>query len=159
MPRPSALSKVSTAALHAELERRVGKLAELLKLREDLDAQIAALTAVAGQFAPAAAEAPVKPVRRKRRKAGMVAKAVASPVAAEPAAKTRTVRKTYAVTADEFVLGLLKGKTLTTRQLGEAWKNAGRGGPVDAQLSRLVKLGKLNRKPLGGKLGSNYSLA
>ena len=239
MPRP-ALKNVSTASLQAELERRAAKLGKLLKLKEQVDRDIAELQALAGQFGKVvAAEAPAKPVRRRRRRKAKTAKvvakpvtkmkgkrewhdqtaeqfvldllegktltsaeltaawtkagrngkvdnaltrlfkagtikrvkikdgqgsnyrlagAVAKPVVVKPAAKKPRKRKTYSVTADEFVLGLLKGKTLTTRQLGEAWKAAGRGGPVDAQLSRLVKLGKIKREPRGGKLGSNYNL-
>ena len=256
MPRPTALSKVSTASLQAEIERRVSKLTDLLKMREDLNRQIADLNVLAGQFGQSvAAPAPVveepKPlVKRRRRRKAKTAKVAIEPVLAKPVAMTTgklgqydqtaeqfllglfvggkvltsadlwkawttagrkgTAAKTlgklvaerklarrkirgkkgsnyslsnsagsqaetvaikpvvkraakkpgqYAQTADQFVLGLLKGKTMTTQQLAAAWKKAGRGGTVDGQLSRLTKAGKLNRVSLGHKKGSNYRVA
>ena len=36
MPRPGALSKISTAAVQAELERRAARLGKLLKLSEQV---------------------------------------------------------------------------------------------------------------------------
>jgi len=251
MSRP-ALKNVSTAALQAEIERRLSKLADLLKVRDDVDRQIADLKVLAGQFgqpvaAPApAAEEPKPVVKRRRRRKAKAAKVVAKPVAkaekpgqsdqtapefvlglfagskvlttkelarawgsasrkgkvgkvlsvlvkakklkrrkikggqgstynlagaaakpvvkmpaaVKPVAKpTATKPGQYAQTAGEFVLGLLKGKTLTTQQLAEAWKRAGRGGTVDGQLSLLTKAGKLNRQTLGHKKGSDYSVA
>ena len=58
--------------------------------------------------------------------------------------------------ASREIYGLAMG--CGPREIAEAWTKAGRGGPVDVQLSRLAKLGKIKRQPLGGKLGSNYSL-
>ena len=49
MPRP-ALKNVSTAALQAELARRAAQLAKLLKLKEQVDRDIAELQGIAGQL-------------------------------------------------------------------------------------------------------------
>ena len=49
MPRYK-LSNVPAATLQAELERRAKKLSVLLKLRDDVDRQIAELKALASQF-------------------------------------------------------------------------------------------------------------
>jgi hypothetical protein len=75
------------------------------------------------------------------------------------AAKLPTKRGKFVLTAGEFILGLLKKKALTGRQVNEAWKKAGRGAVADSDLSNLVKAGKIKREKLGGKLGSEYSLA
>ena len=69
-------------------------------------------------------------------------------------------RGQFQQTAKELVLSLLKGRrVLTTRQLGAAWKQAGRGGKVDNVLGQLVKAKKLKRKPLGEMMGSEYRAA
>ena len=58
-----------------------------------------------------------------------------------------------------MILSLLKGKKALTSELAAAWKKAGRGGKVDNVLSKMAKDKKLVRKPLGGKMGSEYSQA
>ena len=153
MPRP-ALANVSTTALQAEIERRVSKLAGLLKLRDEVDQQIADLKTLAGQFGKAvAAEAPVvKPVRKYRRRKAKVVKAVAKTVAT---AKGKVGQ--YAQTATEFILGLLAGgKVLTSKELQAAWTKAGRKGKVSKTLGELVADKKLARKKIRGHKGSNY---
>lgn len=137
MPRPS-LTNVSTAALQAEIERRISKLADLLKLRDDVDRQIADLEALAGRFGQAVAvKAPSKMVVRNKGKRG-----------------------SYAQTAPEFVLSLLAGgKVLTTADLKAAWAKSGRGSKVDNALTGLVKSGQVERSKVKGGQGSTYSLA
>lgn len=150
MPRPT-LAKVSTAALQAEIERRVSKLADLLKLRDDVDRQIADLKALAGRFGQAvAAEAPAKPVRKYRRGKVKVAKVVAP---------KKGKRGKYGQTAQQFVLDLLAGKTLTSTELTAAWAEAGRKGRVDNALTSLFKAGTIKRAKIKDGQGSNYSLA
>src|ERR1035437_2140649 len=79
---------------------------------------------------------------------------------AQPAGQKPRKRGTFKRTAEEIILSLLKGrKALTTSQLAAAWKKERRGGSVDNALSRMVKAGKLKRKPLGGKKGSAYRAA
>lgn len=78
------------------------------------------------------------------------------------ASKSKEIRKRgrFNQTAEDLILSLLKGrKVRTTRELAAAWKKEARGGTVDNALSRMVKAGNLKRKPLGGKLGSQYSLS
>ena len=78
---------------------------------------------------------------------------------AKKAAPKSRQRGTFKQTAEELILLLLKGrKILTTSGLAVAWRKTGRGGTVDNILSKLVKARKLKRKPLGGKLGSEYRL-
>jgi chorismate mutase len=153
MPRPSALASVSITALQAEIERRVSKLSDLLKLRDQVDKDIAQLQALAGQFGKVvAAEAPAKPVRRRRRKAKAV-KVMAKPLA--PKGK----RGYFRVNAATFVLGLLRGRTLTTKEIVARWRRAGRGGKADNVLTQLVKAGQVKREKIAGEQGSKYSVA
>ena len=158
MPRP-ALKNVSTAALQAEIERRVSKLADLLKLRDDVDAQIADLKTLAGQFrAAVAAEAPATPVRKYRRRKAKIIKVVGELVVVKPVVE-KGKRGSYGQAAPEFVLGLFSGgKVLTTKELAQAWGSAGRKGKVNKVVSVLVNAKKLARRKIKGGQGSNYSL-
>ncbi len=61
--------------------------------------------------------------------------------------------------AETFVLGLLNGKTLTTAQVNEAWKKAGRGGIANNALTNLAKQKKMRRSAVKGERGSKYSFA
>jgi len=156
MPRP-ALSKVSAAALLAEVERRISKQASLIGLRDDLDRQIEELKALTGTFAEAGPPAPLPTpvVRRRRRKV----KAATKPLVSAPVARPAQSRAGYAVTGEQFILAVLQAKPKTTSQLSAAWKEAGRGSPVDNDLSRLFRAGKINRTKLTTGRGSTYSLA
>ena len=76
------------------------------------------------------------------------------------AAQDPRKRGTYALTAAEFILGLLKKAPKTTSQIGKKWAAAGRGGKADNALTKLVSDGKLKREPLPkGQKGSTYSVA
>ena len=78
-------------------------------------------------------------------------------VAAKPAPRKTFKRGVFKQTAEEMILGLLKGRrVLKTSQLVAAWKKSGRGGKVDNVLSLMVAARTLKRKPLGGKKGSEY---
>jgi DNA-binding transcriptional regulator YiaG len=78
--------------------------------------------------------------------------------AAQPAAR-RGKRGTFSQTAEEMVLGLLKGKALTTAQINAAWKKSGRKGSADVTLGKMVKARKLKRSKLKGQRGSAYKAA
>jgi hypothetical protein len=144
MPRPK-LSVVSTASLQAELQRRLAKLGDLVAQRDRLNAQIAELESVMGK--PAAAEAP-KAARR-----GRPPKAAKAP---KPAGRKR---KSYPVTAEQFVEKLAAGKGATTAESNKAWKQAGRTGRADNTLNKMSKAGKLKREKLKGQKGSKYTVA
>ena len=80
--------------------------------------------------------------------------------AKKKAAKKSKTRRSYAQTADEFVLGLLKGgKSLTTAEINGKWKQAQRAGTADNTLTKLSKAKKLNKKKVKGDRGSRYTLA
>lgn len=235
MARPK-LSVISTASLQAELQRRVGKLGDLIAERDALDKQIAELQGMAGQApkAPqAAAIAKKKPGRKPGRKPKAVwagskplaeyvkevlavapqgmalkdieaavlaagyptkaktlytpimkvlpkagakkvgrgiyslrgkpgrkpAKAAAPAAPAAPAAKAPRKRKTYAQTADQFVLGLVQGKGATTAEINQAWKAAKRVGRADNTLNKMSKAGTLKREKLAEGKGSTYTVA
>jgi hypothetical protein len=152
MPRP-ALKNVSTTSLQAELARRATQLGKLLKLKEQVDKDIAELQGIAGQFGAAVA-VPVAKVRRKRGRPAKVVKVVAKPAA------EKGVRSQYGQTANEFILGLLTGgKVLTSQQLQAAWTEAGRKGKVSKTLAGLIDDKKLARRKIRGHKGSNYTVA
>jgi hypothetical protein len=72
----------------------------------------------------------------------------------------RRKRGVFKETADEFILGLLKGgKSLSTAELGKAWKKAGRGGKADNTLTKLVHARQLKRQKAKEGKGSVYSAA
>ena len=134
MPRPK-LSNVPLAALRAEIDRRMKALKDLVAKRDALNKQIAELEAFSGERIQKAPEA------RKRREA-------------------RRKRRHFSQTAEEMILGLLKGgRALTTAKINVAWKKAGRAASADATLGQLVKAGKLRREKVKKGKGSNYSLA
>jgi hypothetical protein len=85
------------------------------------------------------------------------AKKDAAPAA--PAAKTPRKRKTYAQTADQFVLGLVQGKGATTAEINAAWRAARRVGRADNTLNKMSKAGKLKREKLAEGKGSTYTVA
>ena len=154
MGRP-ALKNVSTASLQAELQRRAAKLGQLLKQREQLEKDIAELQAATGPFGqPIAAAAPAA-AAKVGRKRGRKAKVK---VVAEPVARKGT-RGHFNVNASTFVLDLLKGRSLTTKDLITRWRRAGRGGKVDNVLTQLVKAGLVDREKFAFGAGSSYSLA
>ena len=70
----------------------------------------------------------------------------------------RRQRGVFSETADQFVLGLLKGKTITTAELTAAWAKSGRGGRVDNTLTKLTKAKQIKRETVKDGQGSEYSL-
>jgi len=91
-----------------------------------------------------------KTVSKKSPKAG--AKKAAAP-------KVRRKRKKYDQTAEQIVLGLVKGKGATSAEINRAWKSAGRKGRADNTLNKMLKDGKLKRQKIKGAKGSNYTAA
>ena len=76
--------------------------------------------------------------------------------AAEPAVRKR---KSYPVTADQFVEKLIAGRGATTAEINRAWKQAGRTGRADNTLNKMFKAGKVKREKLKGQKGSKYTVA
>jgi len=83
-----------------------------------------------------------------------------APVATAPAAVAKSgTRKRRKVTAEEFVLSLLNGKSLITGEINRAWIAAGRKGNADNTLYILTKKKAVKRVPVKDGLGSTYSIA
>ena len=74
------------------------------------------------------------------------------------APKTSRKRKKYAQTAEQLVLGLVKGKGAISSDINKAWKAAGRTGRADNTLNKMLKDGKVKRVPLKGQKGSTYTV-
>lgn len=92
----------------------------------------------------------VKQASKKSPKAGV--KKAAAP-------KAGRKNKKYAQTAEQFVLGLVKGKGAITSDINKAWQAAGRTGRADNTLNKMLKSKKLKRTPLKGRKGSIYTTA
>jgi len=75
------------------------------------------------------------------------------------APKVRRKRIKYALTAEQLVLGLVKGKGATTAEINRAWKHGGRKGRADNTLNKMLKAAKVKRTPLKGQKGSTYTVA
>jgi hypothetical protein len=83
---------------------------------------------------------------------------VLAPLARPPKARAR--RGDYPATAEQSIVAFVKqNDSATTQEIRKHWTSEGRPGVPDYVVSRMVKAGKLKRTPLGGKLGSRYSLA
>ena len=81
---------------------------------------------------------------------------VAKPAKAD---KGRQIRGSYATTAEESILALVKQKgSPTTQDIKKHWASEGRRGTADYVLSHMVKDKKLKRVKLVGMRGSRYSL-
>ena len=74
-------------------------------------------------------------------------------------AKGARKRKKYAQTAEQFVLGLVKGKGDSSSNINKAWQAAGRTGRADNTLNKMLKAGKLKRQKIVGTKGSMYTVA
>jgi hypothetical protein len=69
-------------------------------------------------------------------------------------------RGEFAITGEESILAFVHEREKpTTKDINAHWKEEGRGGSADSLLGKLVKDKRLTRNPLGGKLGSEYTLA
>jgi hypothetical protein len=80
------------------------------------------------------------------------------PPADKPARKQG--RKTFAMTAEQFVLSFVKQQRKpTSREINVHWKSEGRPFTADNTLGKLVREKKLKRTPLVGERGSRYSQA
>ena len=93
-----------------------------------------------------------------RRGPGRPRKAAAVHPGAVPARRRRGRRGTYATTAEEMILALVrKPGGATTRDIKAKWAAESRGGTADNALSKMVKDKKLKRTPLAGQRGSRFA--
>ena len=74
-------------------------------------------------------------------------------------AKAGRKRKKYDQTAEQFVLGLVKGKGAISSAINKVWQAAGRTGRADNTLNKMLKAGKLKREKIQGAKGSTYTVA
>ena len=90
----------------------------------------------------------------------MPVKIAKAPKAKARAAKAPVKAAKSGLTANEFVLEFVKSrKNPTSQEVNKHWKEAGRLGMADNNLSLLTKAKKLKRVPLGeGLRGSRYSI-
>ena len=66
----------------------------------------------------------------------------------------RRKRGHFKQTATEFILELLKGKALTTKEINVAWTKAGRGGRADTTLMNMAKAETIRRSKVASSAGS-----
>lgn len=137
-------------------------IADLQAERQQHEDAIADIDAALGHFG-IVTEAPARrgrrPGRKKVAKRRTAKKKTSKKKAGTKKGRRRRGRGAYSQTADEFVLGLLKGKTLTTKQVNDAWTRARRAGKADNTLSKLSKDKKVKRQNIKGARGSQYTAA
>ena len=141
----------SPAALPLYIERLLSQRHQHVAAVATIDATLARVSAALGGAAPKAAVA--KPVKAAARKAK-------APAAKAPVAKAPVKAAKSGLTANDFVLEFVKArKNPTSQEINKHWKDAGRLGMADNNLSLLTKAKKLKRTPLGlGLRGSRYSI-
>lgn len=157
------MAKSSTASLARLIKQLLAERQKHADAIEVIDEQFEAFGIVAA--------APSKKKKRRGRKPGRPrgAKKKASKkrgskkkISKTPSTKkaTKKKRRTFRQTAEEFVLGLLKGRRkMTTAQINAKWKQAGRGASANVTLGKLVNEKKLKRENIEGERGSQYLLA
>jgi len=131
----------------AQLEKLVAKLQDErqhhVEAIEEIDSALGRLGIKAGR--PAG-----RPVGRPRK---------ASTSAAKRGAPRGRGRRSYSKTAEQFITDLLSGgKELTTGEINEAWRKAGRPGDAATTLTKMSKAGTVARKNIKGARGSHYKL-
>jgi len=136
----------SPAALPLYIEKLLSQRHEHVAAVAAIDATLARVSAALGGAAPKAAPVAKPVVKVAARKA--------------PVAKAPVKAKKPGLTANEFVLEFVKArKNPTSQEINKHWKDAGRLGMADNNLSLLTKAKKLKRVPLGqGLRGSRYSI-
>jgi hypothetical protein len=130
-------------------------LSELLSKREEYQQGLSEIDALFGKWG-ITVETPAAVKRGPGRPKASPAPAAAAP-AAPDAGRKQKKRGTFAQTAEQFIVGLLKnGKGLATADINKAWKKEGRGGRADQMLAKMVNAKKLKRTSVPGLRGSLY---
>ena len=135
-------------------QQLAGLIADLQTERQQHADAIAEIDATLDQFGIDLEKTPVR--RKPGRPAGR--KKVSKKKVSKKKGR-RDGRKNYGRTADEFVLGLVGNKPMTTKEINDAWTAAGRPGAANNTLTKLTKEKKLKRKNLKGARGSQYTAA
>jgi len=94
---------------------------------------------------------------RKASKASKKSPKAGAKKASSPKASRK--KKQYSQTAEQFILGQVKGTGAITSDINKAWQAAGRTGRADKTLNKMLKSKKLKRTPLKGRKGSIYTTA
>ncbi len=97
--------------------------------------------------------------KRSKKKTSKVGKKKAGRKKASKKRTTKKKRRTFSKTADEFVLDLVKGKSMTTAQINAKWKQTGRGATANNILSKLTTARKLKKEKVKDGRGSSYRAA
>lgn len=133
-------------------------LSDLLKKRQEHQAALAEIDGIIAKYGinPSKSVPKASPVAKKAPAVPMPAKATKP---SKPAVKVGAAPKKYPETAEQFVLGLLKGgKGLVGREINEAWKHSGRKGNADNTLSALFKTKKVKRAAVKEGRGNIYTV-
>lgn len=89
--------------------------------------------------------------------AGRAEKKTAAKAEKDPTAKRKKPAK-FKMSAEQMILALLKGKSLTSTNINIAWKKAGRAGTASVTLGKMAKAKMLKREPLAkGQKGFAYT--
>ena len=142
-------NSLSPTVLASRVQQLLNERQQHEEAIQKIDKTLADISALLGT-GPVAAKAGRKPA----------AKASVAATPAQKPAKGRRERRKFAVTGEQSILAFIKLKrNPTTKQINANWKQEGRGGSADSLLGKLVQGKQIKRKPLGKRLGSEYSVA
>jgi hypothetical protein len=145
----------SPAALPKYIETLLSQRSSHVSAIASIDATLSRVSAALGGAAPKAAPVKAVAARKAPKKRGRPAKsAVQMPMVKAP------IKARSGLTANEFVIEFIKAKkNPTSQEINKHWKDAGRKGMADNNLSLMTKAKMLKRTPLeGGQRGSRYSV-
>jgi hypothetical protein len=128
------------------------------RLRDERQAHLDAVSRIDAAFVELGVTTGAGHGRRGRRP-GRPRGAVA---AARPSQRAgRGARRSYAVSGTQSILNFVQrggAKGVTTGEIVKHWASEKRRGSAYNELGKLVKGGKVKKAPLGGRLGSQYTL-
>lgn len=121
-------------------------VAIIAKLRKDRQKHLTALAEIDATLSQLGiAVEPAAPAVRRGRPKGSGKKA------------GKRKRGTFSETAEQFILGLVKEKSMTSAEINKAWKSADRAGLANNTLTKMVKAKALKRAAVEGERGGSYS--
>jgi len=148
---------MSSSATVAELQRLIRRLQQERQTHQDAIAAIDSTFQSLG-ITPSPAPRRGRPGRPpKSAVAGAAASAPAAKVGGRKRRRRRRGTAPDGMTAEQFLIELVKAKQLSTSDINKKWTSSGRNGRADIMLGKLVAGGKLKREKVKGERGSMYA--
>ena len=146
---------MSASATVAELERIIRRLQQERQEHQDAIGKIDATFQSLG-ITPQAAPRRGRPGRPPKSSTGAAPAAAAGKGGRKRGRRRRRGAAPDGMTAEQFLVDLVKDKQLSTSDINKRWVASGRNGRADIMLGKLVAGGKLKRDKVKGERGSLY---